>query len=230
MKKIHYLKHEEFEDLGCIRDWANKFNVSISFTRLYLNESLPKDISFDLLIVLGGSMNVYEEAKYPWLISEKIFIKKVIDAGISVLGICLGAQLLSVVLGGSVRKNKYKEIGWYPVRLVDNEEPVIIDIEDKVNVFHWHGDIFSIPNGAKILYTNQACENQGFIFNSKVIGLQFHLEMDISSVNLICEACSNELVQGEFIQNINTIRELTIKYTQSSNLVMNKILDFLLFN
>ncbi len=226
--KIHYLKHEKFEDLACIRKWTDSNDIEVTCTELYSGQRLPVIIDFDLLIILGGSMNVYEEDKYSWLVEEKVFIKNVIDQGIAVLGICLGAQLLSCVLGGVVTRNKYTEIGWYPISNFGSQK--FFPIEEGPNVFHWHGDTFSIPEGATKLYTSEACENQGFVFNLKVVGLQFHLETDEAAVNSLCDSCASELVEAKYIQDAQTMKTLAKDYVSSANEIMFKLLDKLLLN
>lgn len=112
-----YLQHVPFEDLVNVTVWAKEKGHSVSGTSLFKGEEFPDVREFDWLIALGGLMNVYEEGRYPWLIREKLFIKRAIKRGKIVLGICLGAQLIADVLGGLVYKNDYKEIGWFPVEL-----------------------------------------------------------------------------------------------------------------
>lgn len=230
--KLHYLKHEEFEDLGCIRTWAETNNYDITCTKLYKNEDIPLVFDFDILIILGGSMNVYEENKYTWLIKEKIFINETINKGIPVLGICLGAQLLSVVLGGTVSRNLYTEIGWFPVskaRVGVNAKLSSIFI-DNMNVFHWHGDTFTIPQAATQLFSSNGCSNQGFIYKDNVIALQFHLGTDEDSVKSLCSNCANELIDGEYIQNVNTMKRLTTIHVSKANQVLFTLLNYLVLN
>jgi len=117
--RIHYLQHVPFEDLANMESWASSRGHALSKTRLFSGERLPPPSSFDWLIIMGGPMNIYEEERYAWLAEEKEFIKKAVYGGKIVLGICLGAQLISDVLGGLVTKNRYKEIGWFPVRLTE---------------------------------------------------------------------------------------------------------------
>ena len=113
--RIHSLEHEPFEGLANIEVWAKSRGYSISRTLLFNNEELPDISDFDWLVIMGGSMNIYEEEKYPWLREEKDFIAEAIAAKKIVLGVCLGSQLAADVLGGRVSRNKYKEIGWFPV-------------------------------------------------------------------------------------------------------------------
>ena len=153
---------------------------------------------------MGGPLNIYEYEKYPWLREEKVFIEEAISAGKAVLGICLGAQLIADVLKVEVFKNNYKEIGWLPVLTIKQEildTSFVKNVPDEFTAFHWHGDTFSLPEGAKQLFESEACKNQGFIYKNRVIGLQFHLEMTNRTIRNVIENCRNELIEGKYIHN-----------------------------
>ena len=172
-------------------------------------------------------MNIYEYEKYPWLIGEKKFIEETISAGKAVLGICLGAQLVADVLKAKVFKNNYTEIGWFPVSTLKQARSNVSFLEnipEKFTAFHWHGDTFNLPGDAKRLFLSEACNNQGFIYNDKVIGLQFHMEMSNETIGNAIENCSGELVDGKYIQND---KEMLSKDTflVNSRLLMFKLLD-----
>lgn len=156
-----------------------------------------------MLIIMGGPMSIHDEFEHVWLKAEKWFVKQVIEAGKPVLGICLGAQLIAATLGGTVSKGKEKEIGWFPVTL--SPEFSASDLgkrfPETMNVFHWHGETFSIPDGAVRVASSEACENQGFIYNERVVGLQFHLETTRISAESIISNSRQELVEAPFIQN-----------------------------
>jgi GMP synthase-like glutamine amidotransferase len=202
--KIHCIQHVEFETLGTIVEWIEGRGHSLSTTHLYKNQSFPNLDNFDLLIIMGGPMNIYEYEKYPWLREEKTFIKEVIDAGKAVLGICLGAQLVADILKAKIFKNKYKEIGWFPVLTVKQEKfetPLLEGIPKELIAFHWHGDTFKLPENAVRIFESEACNNQGFIYKNRVVGLQFHLEMNNRTIGNVIENCRNELIEGIYIQN-----------------------------
>src|SRR2546428_2396131 len=116
---IHYFQHVPFEGLGCIEDWANRKSHVLSSTRFFEKHTLSDLKTIDWLIVMGGPMGVYDESEYLWLKEEKEFIKKAIDANKVVIGICLGSQLIAEVLGAKVYKNKFTEIGWFPVEVFE---------------------------------------------------------------------------------------------------------------
>ena len=114
--RLHYIQHVPFETPGSILDWAADNGVTLSSTRVHDGDSFPSPGKFDMLVVMGGPMSVDDESDYEWLRDEKSFIRETIHAGKALVGICLGAQLVASVLGSTISRNKYKEIGWYPVR------------------------------------------------------------------------------------------------------------------
>lgn len=205
--RIHYLQHVAFEGLGSMeRELLDSGHV-LSRTRLYAGDALPAQSGFDALIVMGGPMGVCDEATLPWLISEKHFIKAAIDAGKRVLGICLGAQLLAEVLGAQVCKNAFREIGWWPVtkRAECSGSALAAIFPDTAEVFHWHGDTFSLPERAQLLYTSSGCRNQGFVWEERVLALQFHLETIPASAEALVSHCSDELDGSRYVQDADAM-------------------------
>jgi GMP synthase (glutamine-hydrolysing) len=143
-----------------------------------LHSKQPPDITGDALLVLGGPMNVYEEQKYPFLKWETEWIHKWAEEGKPVLGLCLGAQLLSKATGGKVTKNSVREAGHFEVQLTKAglEDPLFSGIKNPIPVVQWHQDTFSVPPGGILLATGNVCTNQAFRIY-RTIGLQFHLEI-----------------------------------------------------
>ena len=224
--RIHSLEHEPFEGLANIEVWAKNRGHSISRTQLFKNEELPCISDFDWLVIMGGSMNIYEEDKFPWLKREKEFIDKAIAANKILLGVCLGSQLIADVLGGKVSKNQHKEIGWFPVSLTREAEnsSIFSSLPGTFTAFHWHGDTFKIPRGAKRMAQSEGCMNQAFECG-RAIGLQFHLEYSKKSIDMMFRNCGDELVDGKYIQTPDEI------ISKIGNVYeMNKTLDLILDN
>lgn len=209
MMRFHYLQHVAFEDAASIGQWAAAQGHSVSCTRLYAGEALPAQDDFDWLAVMGGPMNIYEHEEYPWLVDEKRFLRETIDRGAVVIGVCLGAQLLADVLGGEVTRNAHKEIGWHPATLTPEgrESELLSEWPDEFMACHWHGDMFSIPPGAVHLASSEACANQGFVYDERVVGLQFHMEYLPDSVEAMLTHCADELVDGPWIQSEDELRD-----------------------
>lgn len=225
--RIHSLEHEPFEGLANIETWAKKKGHSITRSLLFNNEELPDISDFDLLVIMGGSMNVYETKKYPWLLREKKFIKEAIDRKKLVLGVCLGSQLIADVLGGKVSKNKYKEIGWFPVTLTEEakDSSIFNAFPVTFTTFHWHGDTFKIPRGARRIAESTGCANQAFEYdNGRVVGLQFHLEYSKDSINLMFTNCMEDITEGKYVQKPDEI-VMQIQNVQGINRILNLLLD-----
>lgn len=174
------LQHIECEDLGTIADAISRRGISYQYVRLFDGEPVPEDIErYSGLIILGGPMNVYEEDKYPYLKDEDKLIKKVINRGLPVLGICLGGQLIAKASNVIVRKGARKEIGWYELNLTSSgkKDTIFKNFPEKLTVFQWHGDTFDIPSDATHIASSELFPNQAFRIGNKVYGLQFHLEV-----------------------------------------------------
>lgn len=223
---IHSFFHVPFEGLGSIETWARARGARITSTRFYASDPLPPVNSLDWLIVMGGPMNIYEHDSYPWLIEEKRFIHAAVTAGKVVLGICLGAQLIADVLGGKVRPNAHKEIGWFPVQKTEEaiRSRMFGVFPSEVEVFHWHGDAFELPEGAIRLARSAACENQGFVHGERVVGLQFHLETTREGAEKLIEHCADDMVAGPFIQSREAILSDLARF-ERINRIMTRLLD-----
>jgi len=223
---LHYLQHVPFEGLGSIETWAQAAEFQISATRLYAREPLPAVDEVDWLVIMGGPMNIYEERQHPWLKQEKAFISRTIANGKVVLGICLGAQLVADVLGAEVFANSCKEIGWFPVyKTKDAARTVFSDVlPDTMDVLHWHGDTFDLPAASVHLARSQACTNQGFVYEDRVIGLQFHLETTAPGLQSLISHCKHELDDSRFVQPPKKMTAEPERFKQV-NLVMDRLLD-----
>lgn len=194
--RLHGIRHESFEKEGEIAAWAAARGHSLTHTDLWNGEALPELSTFDFLVVMGGPMGAYDEDKFAWMAAEKRFIRQAAEAGKLLLGVCLGAQLMSAVLGGSVTKNRHREIGWHMVDAGPEaaNSRVFSSLPARYEAFHWHGDTFSIPPGALWTAKSEACDNQAFEMNGgRIVGLQFHLETNAASMADIAANCADEL-------------------------------------
>ena len=133
------------------------------------------------LVVMGGSMGVYEADAHPFLESEMLLISDALRASCPVLGVCLGSQLLAAAAGARVYPGPETEVGWLPVRLVDRDSwretwPATFE------PFHWHGDTFDLPFGARLLASTDSSPHQASRVGSG-LGLQFHVEATAQMVS-----------------------------------------------
>jgi GMP synthase (glutamine-hydrolysing) len=200
--RLHYLQHVPFEGLGCIASWAEDKGYPVTVTRLYAGDPLPEYDAFDWLIVLGGPMGIYDDNRYPWLSAEKTFIRGAVDAQKIILGICLGAQLIADILGGPVTRNPQREIGWFPLRLTEKgaASSLFVGLPDTMLAFHWHGDTFALPPQAELLASSEGCLTQAFIYNQRVVGFQFHLEVQPENAQALITHCGDEIGAGPYMQ------------------------------
>jgi GMP synthase (glutamine-hydrolysing) len=225
--RFHIFQHVPFENEGTIGLWAKKEGASISKSLFYENTNLPLMESFEILIVLGGPMNIYEEKKFFFLKEEKKFIEKAIFAGKKVLGICLGAQLIADVMGAKITRNKSKEIGWFKAERT-NIHPFLEKFPENFTVFQWHGDTFSIPEGAVRIAKSELCENQAFAYKDTVIGLQFHLESTPESIQALIDNCSDELVERPGIQTSKMMLSKKENFTLANQMMEQLMQNFLI--
>lgn len=204
MKKlrIHYLQHVAHEGLGSIEEWISFSCHELTSTRFFESTGLPEISDIDWLIVMGGPMSVHDEDQFPWLAKEKKFIRQAADAGKTVLGICLGSQLISAALGARVYKNKEREIGWFEIELTPfaQADNLFFDMGKRLKVFHWHGDTFDLPENAIHLASSEGCKNQAYIYKNKVLALQFHLEPTWKLLLEMIEGGRQELSSGKYVQ------------------------------
>ena len=223
---VHILQHVPFEGIGSMAEWLKEQQACLSWTRFSDDPALPDISGLDLVIAMGGPMSVNDEAEFPWLQAEKRFLRTVIERGVPVVGICLGAQLIASALGAPVYPNRVKEIGWYPVHAVPANDAVF-HFPDSVEVLHWHGETFELPPGATLLAGSAACRNQAFQLGSTVIGLQFHLETTQGSLAELIDHSRGELTEAPFIQSEPAMRSLPPETFARCNRLMIEILEYL---
>jgi GMP synthase-like glutamine amidotransferase len=205
--RIHYFQHVAHEGLGSIEEWVSLNGHSLTSTKFFESVKIPEVSDIDWLIIMGGPMSVNDEVQFPWLADEKKFIRKAIDTGKTVLGICLGSQLVSAVLGSAVYKNDEKEIGWFDIELTcfAKSSKMFSDLNLHTKVFHWHGDTFSLPDKAVHIAYSKACRNQAYIYRERVLALQFHLEQTWDSLHEMIESGRGELTHGKYVQSEKTL-------------------------
>lgn len=225
--RAHYLQHVPFEGLGSIDPWLRAAGYEISSTRFHETAELPDRQEIDLVVVMGGPMSVNDESEFPWLVEEKQFLHSCIEAGKSVLGICLGAQLIASAMSARVYRNHVKEIGWLPVQGIRSPAGSTFQFPPSVEVFHWHGETFDLPPGAFPIARSEGCENQAFQLGRSVMGLQFHLETTPESARELVSHCRAELVPSKYVQSEAAILAAAPEKYRVINTLMAEVLSFL---
>ena len=179
--KVLVFQHVPYEPLGTLDPLLKEAGFRLRYVNFGREpEQRPVLDRYEALIILGGPMNSDQIDTYPNLITEVDIIREAVERGMSVLGICLGAQLLAKSLGGAVSRNEKREIGWYNVDMTEAglEDPVLSAFAPSQEVFQWHEDGITLPPGADLLASSAASPVQAFRYGAHAYGFQFHLEVN----------------------------------------------------
>ncbi len=133
-------------------------------------------------VFMGGPMNVDDTEHHPALAAEREWLAQAIRLRMPVLGICLGAQLLARAHSAEVRLGDVPEIGFAPVQIHDPGDPVVGALAPETTVLHWHGDVFDLPDGARLLASSSLTRHQAFRIEN-AWGVLFHAEADAALVD-----------------------------------------------
>lgn len=182
--RLHILEHEANCGLGNIGEWLKKRGVEYHVTRFHLGEDAPELGADDALLVLGGSMNAYQDGDYPHLRDVRALTRAALLGEKRVLGICLGAQIMADALGGSVVRASRREIGWAGISRVANARPSpLLDwLPEEQPFVSWHGDTFALPQDAVLGAVSTWGLIQAFSWGQRALGVQFHPEANVDIV------------------------------------------------
>jgi GMP synthase-like glutamine amidotransferase len=174
------IQHVAIEGPGLVASEAASCGIPLDVRWMFAGDPLPRAEEIGGLIVLGGPMGANDDAAFPNLPRERQLLAEAAGAGVPVLGICLGAQLLAAALGARVIRGAQEEVGFGEVTLTDEgwRDPVLGRGPRSVPVFHYHSDAFDLPGGAVLLAASPSYPNQAYRFGDRVYGFQFHVEVD----------------------------------------------------
>ena len=193
MKPVAIFRHSPTEGPGYFATYLDARGLPWQLVKLDEGEPVPPGVEdYSGLVFMGGPMSVNDDL--PWIPPVLGLIRKAVAADVPVLGHCLGGQLMSKALGGSVGRNPVKEIGWGEIEVADNPEAKAWFGADltRFESFHWHGETFTIPPGAVRIMGNRNCQNQGFVAG-KNLGMQCHVEMTEQLIDSWCESGAEEI-------------------------------------
>jgi len=184
--RILIFQHIDVEHPGMFGELWREAGHELTAIELDEGEAIPPLEDFDLLVVMGGPMDVWHEDRHRWLIDEKAAIRRwVKDLGKPYLGICFGHQLLADALGGKVSRMTRPEVGLTFVKLTADgqRDPILEGFPIDIESFQWHGAEISIPpDGSTILAANDACPVQAIRWGQHAYGFQYHCEIEVSTV------------------------------------------------
>ncbi len=197
MKPIAIFRHSPGEGPAYFATFLEAHSLPSTLIAVDAGDPVPPDPeAFSGLCFMGGPMSVNDDL--PWIADACALIRAAVDRDVPVIGHCLGGQLMSKALGGTVTKNRAKEVGWGRVEKVSRggtpHDDWLGDIET-FEAFHWHGETFSIPDGATRLLKSDYCDNQAFVMGPH-LGMQCHVEMTAAMIRLWCWQWSRECEQA----------------------------------
>jgi GMP synthase-like glutamine amidotransferase len=177
MKPIAIFQHTHVGEPGAVLTTLGEMGLPWTLVPVMDGAPIPEDPrAYSGIVLMGGGMGVNDGLD--WLAREIQFVRRACDAGLPVIGHCLGGQILATALGGHVERSPRMEIGWQRLRY--ENDPVVEEWLGPVRteeVFQWHEDLFILPEGAQRLAGNELCPNEAFVFDGRHLGMQFHLEM-----------------------------------------------------
>jgi hypothetical protein len=233
--RVHYFQHIAGEGFGSCYDYLKAHQAKITATEFFALpvdlplelEALPHIDEVDLLIIMGGTMSVNDEANYPWLKLEKRWLRRYLSAGKPAIGLCLGGQLIANALGASVSRNQHQELGWMDVGRVSHIPENYFQIPEKINIMQWHSETFEIPRGGVRLAQNNVCQNQMYQIGRNVLGFQFHPEMTPHALQLLIENEEDSAVfNGEYVQPIAELKKTIKSKFEQGNQLLNRAIEY----
>lgn len=224
--KILFVTHADFEKPGYIETWASQSGHNTQEVRPYTGEKLPSAVTFDFLVVMGGPQSPLAIENAPYLNDEIELIKQTIKQHKPIMGVCLGAQLIGEALGSKTERSPNREVGVYPIELLDaaKNDPAFQNFPNQFDVMHWHSDMPGMSKDAVLLAASNGCPRQIVRYGEKIYGVQCHLELTKDLVKGMIENCPNDLKPGIYI---NTIDQLMAVDYSEINAKLHGILNYM---
>ncbi|WP_027349502.1 type 1 glutamine amidotransferase [Halotalea alkalilenta] len=210
---VYFLQHHPDYGPARISDWLTGMGHSYNICRLYHDEMPPKLADFDALVVLDGPDSALDEAPYPNIKRERKLIERTLASAKPLMGIGYGGCLIAQSLGAIVSPGTFAELGWHGVV---RAPACRLPLPERFDAFHWHREIFGLPQEAHPVGSTTASPIQGFSWDDeRVIALLFHLEATATSAQAIAEValeCVGGDEPGGFIQSRGEMFEATRRF------------------
>jgi GMP synthase (glutamine-hydrolysing) len=229
--KVHFVVHESYEGPGALTTWADRRGHDASRSRTYLGERVPSTADgIDLLVVLGGPQGpgtTVGECPHFNSAAEQALIRDAMTTGVMVVGICLGAQLMSAALGAGWERASEPEIGVHPIRLTaaGTADRRMAGFAPGLDVGHWHRDMPGLPAGAKVLASSRGCSRQVIRYDELAYGFQCHPEFTRESVVALIETSAADLAAARGRPYVQGAAEILQHAFEPMNAALFSFLD-----
>jgi len=211
MKPIAIFRHATSEGSGYLAEFLDDRKIPWQLIAVDANDAIPASSSdYSGLVFMGGPMSVNDDL--PWIAAALALIRDAVSRDIPVLGHCLGGQLMSRALNGVVSKNPVKEIGWGMVTVADDAHDWFGEVVN-FHAFHWHGETFSLPQGARHLLSSAYCINQAWAIG-KHLALQCHVEMTAAMIAAWCELGAHEIAASSTSPAVQSVAEMQLQIAE----------------
>lgn len=199
--RVLVIQHSAADSLAAAENSILTLGHEIITIRIDRQNPIPKTVDCDAMIMLGGPYPLTMENRPAWIADEQALVRRYMDGGRRILGICLGAQILASALGARVRRNAQAELGWHTIRRTTfPSSEVNKSLPPEMTVFQWHRDTFEIPSGGQQLYESDGCRNQAFSLGDRIFGFQFHFEADMRTIRTFLAVSKYRKLTGKGIQ------------------------------
>lgn len=201
--KILIIQHSAADFPATAGEVIERLGIPVETLRVDKHDPYPETADADALIMFGGGISLTADELPPWVAQEQQLVRRYVNEGRRVLGICLGSQMLAAALGCEVRRNREPEIGWHAIERVESaaSSKLASEFPDPLTVLQWHQDTFDIPPGARRLFRSEACDNQGYAIDDRVFGFQFHLEASARTVRTFLAVSNVWKQQAPYVQS-----------------------------
>lgn len=182
--RVLVVENEPAAGPGKVGDWLLAEGIELEICRPYAGDPVPVELEAAGLLVLGGSVGPHDDQDAPWLPAVRELLRTAVRQQVPTWGICLGAQLLAVALGGRAERGANgSEVGVQPLQIDSTDDPLFRELPTTAYALQFHQEaVTRLPEGAVLLASNEAYQNQAFRIGACAWGVQFHPEVSTSQV------------------------------------------------